>query len=245
MSAARALMSSAPTVEMREAVIGYGSVPVTERVDLSLQPGECFGIVGANGAGKTSLLRAITGEARVFHGDVLFHGRSMARVSGWRRARMGVSFVPEGRRLFTELTVGDNVASGALMLRKRERQSAEATAYEVFPQLQAFRNRRASALSGGEQQMLAIARAIAGAPNLILLDEPSLGLSPRAVSDLTAALRKVAAAGRTTILVVEQSLVIVRALCNRSAIMQLGRLETPGVTEQVLSEEAIREGFLR
>ncbi len=245
MSTAGAPAPTTPTVELRGAVIGYGAVPVTEHVNLTLQPGECFGIVGANGAGKTTLLRAITGDAKVFDGDVLFHGRSIVRMSGWKRARRGVSLVPEGRRLFTELSVADNVSSGTLSRRGDGKRDAELKAYEVFPQLQALRHRRAGVLSGGEQQMLAIARAIASGPDLMLLDEPSLGLSPRAVSELITALRRVAETKSTTILVVEQSLVIVRALCARAAIMQLGRLESPGVTQTVLSEEAVREGFLR
>ena len=235
---------SAVLLELRGAVFGYGSIPVTEPVELAVRPGECFGIVGANGAGKSTLLRAVAGGgARVLAGEILFAGRPLRGMSGWRRTRLGMSLVPEGRELFGELTVAENITAGAL--RGPGRGEAEARAYDVFPQLGKLRNRRAAVLSGGEQQMLAVARALAGRPRLMLLDEPSLGLSPRAVGELTAALRQVTSTGGTTILVVEQSLVMVRELCQRAAIMQLGRLERPGPVDAVLSDEAVREGFLR
>jgi branched-chain amino acid transport system ATP-binding protein len=237
--------TTTPALQLAATVFGYGSVPVTEALDLALTPGECFGIVGANGAGKSTLLRGITGNARVFSGDVRVEGDSVQGRSAWRRARMGVSLVPEGRNLFTELTVGDNINAGALTRSRAEQRDAEEQAYTLFPQLGPLRKRRAGVLSGGEQQMLAVARALAARPRLLLLDEPSLGLSPRAVLDLTASLRTVVAAGEMTVLVVEQSLVIVRDLCARAAIMQLGHLEPPGPTATVLSEESVREGFLR
>ena len=237
--------ATTPALQLSDTVFGYGSVAVTQPINLALAQGECFGIVGANGAGKSTLLRGLNGTARMLSGDVRVDGDSIQRRSPWRRARMGLSFVPEGRNLFTELTVSENIAAGALTRRRSEQRAAEDQAYELFPLLAPLRRRRAGVLSGGEQQMLAVARALAGAPRLLLLDEPSLGLSPRAVSELTASLQKVVTSGDMTVLVVEQSLVIVRHLCSRAAIMQLGKLEPPGPTEIVLSEESVREGFLR
>jgi branched-chain amino acid transport system ATP-binding protein len=237
--------TTTPALQLSQAVFGYGSVPVTHALDLELAPGESFGIVGANGAGKSTLLRGIAGQARVFGGTVRVDGTSLKGRSAWRRVRMGLGIVPEGRSLFPELTVAENIAAGALTRSRAEQHEIEAEAYRLFPLLKPLRTRRAAVLSGGEQQMLAVARALAGRPQLLLLDEPSLGLSPKAVSDLTASLREVVAAGSMTILVVEQSLVMVRELCTRAAIMQLGRLEPPGATEVVLSEESVREGFLR
>ena len=237
--------ATTPALQLSQTVLGYGSVAVTLPLDLALSPGECFGIVGANGAGKSTLLRGISGTARVLSGDVRVDGDSIQRRPPWRRARMGLSLVPEGRNLFTELTVSENIAAGALTRSRSEQRAAIDQAYELFPPLAALRRRRAGVLSGGEQQMLAVARALAGGPRLLLLDEPSLGLSPRAVSNLTTSLREVVTSGDMTVLVVEQSLVMVRHLCNRAAIMQLGHLEPPGPTEVVLSEESVREGFLR
>ena len=244
-STAPARPTTTPALQLAETVFGYGSVPVTEALDLSLSPGECFGIVGVNGAGKSTLLRGVTGTARLFGGNIRVDGKSIQGKASWRRARLGLSLVPEGRNLFTDLAVSENIVAGALTRSRADQREAVERAFELFPLLAPLRRRRAGVLSGGEQQMLAIARAFASRPRLLLLDEPSLGLSPRAISDLTTSLREVVRLGEMTVLVVEQSLAMVRDLCSRAAIMHLGHLEPPGPTEVVLSEESVREGFLR
>ena len=244
-STAPARPTTTPALQLAETVFGYGSVPVTEALDLSLSPGECFGIVGVNGAGKSTLLRGVTGTARLFGGDIRVDGEPIQGKASWRRARLGLSLVPEGRNLFTDLAVSENIVAGALTRSRADQREAVERAFELFPLLAPLRRRRAGVLSGGEQQMLAIARAFASRPRLLLLDEPSLGLSPRAISDLTTSLREVVRLGDMTVLVVEQSLAMVRDLCSRAAIMHLGHLEPSGPTAVVLSEESIREGFLR
>lgn len=206
---------------------GYGDLRVFADVDLELLEGECVGIVGPNGAGKTSVLRTIMGLCDQLGGELMLDGRPLARVSTLGRVRAGCILVPEGRELFAPLTARDNVLTG-LGGRKRHGDLL-AAALEVLPELEPHLDRKVGALSGGQQQMVALARAMVREPRVLLLDEPSQGLSPANADRITRAV--IAMRERTSIVVVEQSLERILGFADRLYTMVEGRLSPVAPTE--------------
>ncbi|HUQ22990.1 MAG TPA: ABC transporter ATP-binding protein [Gaiellaceae bacterium] len=233
-------MSRTPMLELDGLVVRYGSVPAVRGIDVTLERGELVGLIGPNGAGKSTTLHAIMGIVPAAEGEVRFAGRSIRGQAPEAIARAGVSLVPEGRRIFGELSVEENLLLG-LAARRRNGGAAEplAAAFELFPMLAETRARQAGALSGGQQQQLAIGRALVAAPEVLLLDEPSLGLSPTVVDAVFAALAAIRDRG-VTILLVEQRAQRTVALADRTLVLANGEVRMTlspadaGDTEQMI-----------
>jgi branched-chain amino acid transport system ATP-binding protein len=223
---------------------GYGPVRALHGVDLAVQEGGMVAILGPNGAGKTTLLRALTGMVHT-SGRISFGGRSLAGLSSSTIARLGVAHVPEGRGTFPALTVEENLRLGAYTRHDAAGVRADIDRwYRVFPQLAERRGQAAGNLSGGEQQMLAIARALLLRPRLLLLDEPSLGLAPMVTRELFAVLGLVKREQRTTMLLVEQNANLALELADHAYVLEAGRTVLAGPAGQVRSDEDVRRAYL-
>jgi branched-chain amino acid transport system ATP-binding protein len=203
--------------------IRYGAVEAVRDLSLEVKPGQIVGLIGPNGAGKSSTLHAIMGVAPIIGGDVRLAGRSLVGRRPEDIARSGIALVPEGRRIFAELTVEENLRLGRAARRARANGKGLAGAYELFPILREFRSRQAGALSGGQQQQLAIARALASDPDVLLLDEPSLGLAPKVVDVVFEALTQIRDRG-LAVLLVEQRAQRTVALADESHVLANGQL---------------------
>jgi branched-chain amino acid transport system ATP-binding protein len=229
---------SALTVEKLS--VRYGAVEAVRGLSLEVRSGQIVGLIGPNGAGKSSTLHAIMGVAPITGGDVRLEGRSLLRRRPEDIARRGIALVPEGRRIFGELTVEENLRLGLAARRARANGHGLARAYDLFPMLREFRSRHAGALSGGQQQQLAIGRALASDPDVLLLDEPSLGLAPKIVDVVFEALAKIRDAG-LAVLLVEQRAQRTVALADQSHVLANGQLrltlgpEDAGDTERLVA----------
>ena len=203
--------------------VRYGAVDAVRGLSLEVNPGQIVGLIGPNGAGKSSTLHAIMGSAPIIGGDVRFDGRSLVGRRPEEVARRGIALVPEGRRIFGELTVEENLRLGLAARREGRNGGGLARAYELFPMLREFRSRHAGALSGGQQQQLAIGRALASDPTVLLLDEPSLGLAPKIVDIVFETLTRIRDAG-VAVLLVEQRAQRTVALADESYVLANGEL---------------------
>jgi branched-chain amino acid transport system ATP-binding protein len=228
-------------VEALEA--GYGKAQVLFGVDLEVVENELVALLGANGAGKTTLLRAISGLVRPWSGRVLLEGQDLRGLSPAKRARMGLGHVPEGRQLFPLMTVEENLRLGAAFLAPgREREGYERV-YGLFPRLAERRRQLAGTLSGGEQQMLAIGRALMGFPKILLVDEPSLGLSPRLAEEVLLALKAVAGEG-VGVLLVEQNVALTLEVAERAYVLEHGKVVLEGPASALAQDPRVREAYL-
>jgi branched-chain amino acid transport system ATP-binding protein len=228
-------------VEALEA--GYGKAQVLFGVDLEVVENELVALLGANGAGKTTLLRAISGLVRPWSGRVLLEGQDLGGLSPAKRARMGLGHVPEGRQLFPLMTVEENLRLGAAFLAPgREREGYERV-YGLFPRLAERRRQLAGTLSGGEQQMLAIGRALMGFPKILLVDEPSLGLSPRLAEEVLLALKAVAKEG-VGVLLVEQNVALTLDVAERGYVLEQGKVVLQGPASALAQDPRVREAYL-
>jgi branched-chain amino acid transport system ATP-binding protein len=212
-----------PALALEDLEVRYGPVPAVRRLNLEVEKGELVGLIGPNGAGKSTTLHAVMGVVPAAAGDVRLDGRSIRGRAPESIARAGISLVPEGRRIFGELSVEDNLRLGLSARRKNGSADPLADAYALFPMLADFRRRHAGALSGGQQQQLAIGRALVAAPAVLLLDEPSLGLAPTIVDAVFAALTAIRERG-VTILLVEQRAQRTVALADRTYVLANGEL---------------------
>ena len=220
---------SEPLLNITDLEVAYGAVTALRGVWLTVAPGEVVALLGANGAGKSTLLRAISGIVRMKHGDISFSGQSIARLTPSQIVRAGVAHSPEGRRVFPGLTVAENLRLGAAA---RNAPMAEIAAdsekfYDLFPVLRERMHQTAGTLSGGEQQMLAVSRALMARPRLLLLDEPSLGVAPLIVKSIFGTLAALKAAG-TTMLIVEQDVRLVLSLADRAYVLRTGKIVLSG-----------------
>lgn len=226
---------------------GFGTVTVVRDATLQVDPGEFVSVVGANGVGKTTLLRAIVGAARVSAGSVTLDGRPLHGRSAHRVARAGIAIVPEGRGLVPDLSVRDNLLLGTVPWNRRYSSPAVTRAlaevYERFPVLGERARQGAGSLSGGEQQMVSIGRALVARPTLLVLDEPSLGLAPKLVRQVFADLAQVNRDG-ITVLVAEQNAAAALRVATRSYVMQGGRVVMEGTAQQIESSDELRAAFL-
>jgi branched-chain amino acid transport system ATP-binding protein len=219
---------------------GYGRIPILHGVSFALTEGEVVGVLGHNGMGKTTLLRALRGELKAMAGTIRFAGRDVTRASAAARARLGVGYVPQGRGIFPALSVEENLRMGEIA---RNGDSLLPQILEQFPILKALRGRRGGALSGGEQQILALARCLVGRPRLVLLDEPSEGIQPSIVDEIVTHLRSFQQSWGLTVLLVEQDLEVIAALASRVLIMQKGKIATE-VAPDALHDRAVVEELL-
>jgi branched-chain amino acid transport system ATP-binding protein len=220
----------------------YRGLRALQGVSLEVGRGEIVAVVGANGAGKSTLLKSIAGLVAT-DGSIEFEGQSLRRVAAHRITRMGVSMVPEGRRLFPRLSVEDNLRLGAYARRGVDRFKPLELVFSLFPRLRERLAQRAETLSGGEQQMLAIGRALMTQPRFLMLDEPSQGIMPRLVDDILAAVERIRDLG-VTVLLVEQRLVEALAIADRAYVLQTGRIVMAGPAAAILADGAVRKAYL-
>ena len=233
-----------PRLELRALNVRYGATGVVHGLDLSVQPGEIVALLGANGAGKTSTLRAISRQGVRSTGSIVFDGVDISHLGAAAAARAGIAHVPEGRGTFGELTVAENLRVGALS--RRDRQAVQrdmADLLELFPRLAERAAQPAGTLSGGEQQMLAIARALMSRPALLLLDEPSFGIAPRITQEIYQFLHRLRRDG-TTALVVEQNAELALGLADRAYVLECGRVAAEGPPAALRQDEGIRRSYL-
>lgn len=221
----------------------YGSLTVCKDVSLSVRPGELLALIGPNGAGKTSLVGAMNGTVAGI-GQVTLDGRRLDPLASWRRVGIGLTTVPDGRGLFPSLSVADNLRLGALLTEKRKRAQAMADALDLFPFLKSRWNDAAGALSGGQQQMLAIAKCMACSPRVLLLDEPTQGLAPIIVDELAEVLRKLRARG-LPILLVEQNHHLVESVADRFIVLVGGKVVLEGVNADLADRDRIAGLYLQ
>ena len=220
----------------------YRGLRALQDVSLTVARGEIVAVVGANGAGKSTLLKAIAGLVAA-DGAISFEGRSLSAMPAHRIARLGVSMVPEGRRLFPRLSVEDNLRLGAYAKRGADRFAPLELVFSLFPRLQERLAQRAETLSGGEQQMLAIGRALMTGPRFLMLDEPSQGIMPRLVDDIMAAVTRIRELG-VTVLLVEQRLVEALGIADRAYVLQTGRIVLSGPAADIAADRAVQRAYL-
>lgn len=231
-------------LEVSDLAVEYDGVRALQGVTLCAEPGTIVALIGSNGAGKTTLLRAISGIVRATHGTIRFGGEDITRLPAHDIVRLGIAHVPEGRHVFASVTVRDNLLLGAYGLHNRaERERRMAAAYETFPRLRERLAQRASTLSGGEQQMLAIARGTMSAPSLLMLDEPSLGIAPKLIPTIYAGIARIAAGG-TSVLLVEQNVRDALGLADRAFVLQTGRVAIEGDAKALLDDPQVQRAFL-
>ncbi|MBC7261737.1 MAG: ABC transporter ATP-binding protein [Chloroflexi bacterium] len=222
----------------------YGDVRALNNVSLEVKKGEIFALLGANGAGKSSTLRSIVGLLRVSQGTIEFQGQRIENRNPVDIVKRGISLVFEGRRVFPELTVRENLIAGAYMVKDAKvRQERMAELFERFPRLAERQAQLAGSLSGGEQQMLAIARALISKPSLLLMDEPSMGLAPKVVDEVFQVIVELNNAG-TTILLVEQNAQRALEIATRAAVLETGRVVLTGTAAELLQHEQVRAAYL-
>jgi len=236
---------STPLLEMRNIETYYGPIMAIRGVSLTVEEGEIVAVLGANGAGKTTLLKTACGALDSNKGQVLFDGRQIqCRDPDWV-ARQGIAHVPEGREVFPFLSVAENLAMGAFNRRDRDAVARDLeTVYAYFPALGSLQKKMAAYLSGGQQQMLAIGRGFMARPRLLLLDEPSLGLSPALVQEIFGIIRRLNSEQGMTILLVEQNAAIALDVSSRGYVMEVGGMVMDGPSDRLLESEDIKEFYL-
>jgi branched-chain amino acid transport system ATP-binding protein len=229
-------------LDVRNLEARYGRIPALKGIDLRIRAGEMVALVGANGAGKSTLLRALSGVQRS-SGEILFEGENLQSLPPHERVALGIVHAPEGRQVFGPLSVEDNLRLGAY--RRGRAQSARSLerVYAMFPVLAERREQAAGSLSGGQQQMLAIGRALMAQPRLLLLDEPSMGLAPRLVAEIFACVRRLRAAD-TALLLVEQNARAALAIADRGYVLETGRIVLTGTGTGLLADEKVRAAYL-
>ncbi|HIF6624795.1 TPA: ABC transporter ATP-binding protein [Serratia marcescens] len=230
-------------LEFREVDVFYGPIQALRQVSLQVNAGETVALIGANGAGKSTLLMSIFGQPRIAGGQILFRGEDISRRSTHFVASSGIAQAPEGRRIFPDMSVEENLLMGTITVGNRYLEEDLPRVFELFPRLKERRNQRAMTMSGGEQQMLAIARALMSRPKLLLLDEPSLGLAPIVVRQIFGVLRELTRSGMTLFLV-EQNANHALKLSDRGYVMVNGQIRLTGSGEELLNDPQVRKAYL-
>ena len=230
-------------LELEEVRSAYGRIEVLHGVSLEVRAGEIVALVGANGAGKSTLLKAISGVQPITYGRMRFAGEPLERVRAHARVGLGIAQVPEGRQLFTPLSVEDNLLLGAWVRRSAPPASQLDRVYALFPMLAELRKLAAGSLSGGQQQMLAVGRALMAGPRLLLLDEPSMGLAPILVAQILEILGRLKHDG-VTVLLVEQNARAALSIADRGYVMETGRVTASGSAGALLADNRVRAAFL-
>jgi branched-chain amino acid transport system ATP-binding protein len=229
---------------VNELVLAYGKIVAVKGVDLTIESGRVVCLIGANGAGKTTILRGISGLLRPKSGKVEFQGEVISRLPSYRIARMGVVLVPEGRQIFTQMSVGENLRMGGYLVdNQQELQRRLDEVVALFPRLRERLGQSAGSLSGGEQQMLAMGRALMAQPNVLLLDEPSMGLAPKLVEEIFELIAKLKAAQRT-ILLVEQNARLALEVSDDAYVLETGRIRLSGKAHEIATDERVLAAYL-
>jgi branched-chain amino acid transport system ATP-binding protein len=233
-----------PLLQLQGLCVRYGSVQALQGIDLAVQQGELVALLGANGAGKSTTLRAISQLVPAAAGTIRWHGGAINGIAPERTVKLGIGHCPEGRRVLARQSVADNLKLGAWLRRDRPAIAADLErCYGMFPRLAERRSQLAGSLSGGEQQMLAIARALMGRPTLLMLDEPSLGLAPKLVAEVMAALRGLRAEG-LTMLLVEQNASAALAIADRAYVLVSGRVAQQGSAADLSQDDRVKAAYL-
>jgi branched-chain amino acid transport system ATP-binding protein len=233
-----------PVLEVNHIKVRYSGLPVVHDISLSVNAGQTVCVVGANGSGKSTLLRAIMGSRRIFHGEILFKGQPIHHLSTEAIVRKGIVYVPEEKMLFKPLSVADNLLLGAYTLKDAKRIDENlAYVYAMFPRLKERSNQAVSTLSGGEQQMVAVGRGLMSNPQILMLDEPSLGLSPLLVNNIFAILHQINQEGMT-ILLVEQNVHHSLKLAQRAYVLENGELVKEGLSQDLLQDDKVCKAYL-
>jgi branched-chain amino acid transport system ATP-binding protein len=224
--------------------VHYGAIQALHGVSIAVEPGEIVTLIGANGAGKSTTLRAVSGLVKHSGGSIKFDGKSLAGLAAHKILRLGLAQVPEGRGIFPNLTVDENLDLGAFVRKNRKDVLSDRDrAFALFPRLKERLNQRAGTLSGGEQQMLAIGRALLARPRLLLLDEPSLGLAPQLVQTIFKIIREINASG-TTIFLVEQNAHMALQVANRAYVLEVGNVVMQGDAKTLAASEEVKKAYL-
>jgi branched-chain amino acid transport system ATP-binding protein len=233
-----------PLLQVGDLQVAYGAITALTGVSLSVGKGEIVALIGANGAGKTSTLRAISGMVKPKNGVITLAGKSIGGKKSHELVPLGMAHAPEGRGIFLNLTVDENLSLGAYLRRDSDGiEKDREQAFELFPRLRERREQRAGTLSGGEQQMLAVGRALMSRPSLLLLDEPSLGLAPQVIEKIFSILRMVNEQG-VSILLVEQNAHLALGLCHYAYVLETGAVVMEGLGKDLLASEEIRKAYL-
>lgn len=231
-------------LEIKDLEVFYGMIQAIKGVSFEVNEGEVIALIGANGAGKTTILHTITGLLEAKKGTVIFDGKDVTKIPAHRIVSMGMAHVPEGRRVFANLTVYQNLKMGAYTRKdKTEIEETLKTVYKRFPRLEERHNQLAGTLSGGEQQMLAMGRALMSHPRILLMDEPSMGLSPIFVNEIFDIIKEVSAGG-TTVLLVEQNAKKALSISDRGYVLETGRIVLEGKSEELLNNDSIKKAYL-
>lgn len=231
-------------LEVHNLRVHYGAVEAIKGISFRIEAGEMVGLIGANGAGKSTILRALSGLVQPSGGTIEFQGKSLVGLPPHQIIRLGIGHVPEGRRLFPKMSVLENLKMGAyLRHNKTETEGTLGMIYEHFPILKERSTQRAGSLSGGEQQMLATARALMNRPQLLLLDEPSIGLSPILTAEIGKIVQQINAMGVTTILV-EQNAMLALTLGQRGYVLETGSIAMQGKAQELLQDEGVKKAYL-
>lgn len=231
-------------LSMENVTTGYGKAQVLKKVNISLEKGEIVALIGANGAGKTTSLRCITGIIKPWEGTIKFNNQKIDALEPYEIVSLGISYCPEGRDIFANLSVYENLKVGGYLVKdRREFKSNLNRIYELFPRLQERRNQIAGSLSGGEQQMLAIGRALMSKPSVLLLDEPSLGLAPIIMESIFETIKQVNSSG-TSILLVEQNVSLALDLAERAYVLEKGEIKLSGEGKDLRESEYVKNSYL-
>lgn len=231
-------------LEVKDLSVYYGMIQAIKGISFEVNQGEVIALIGANGAGKTTTLHAVTGLVPVKSGSILFEGKDISKTPGHKIVSMGMAHVPEGRRVFAQLSVYENLKMGAYTRKdKNEIRESLEMVYSRFPRLEERKNQMAGTLSGGEQQMLAMGRALMSHPKIILMDEPSMGLSPIFVNEIFDIIEQVSAGG-TTVLLVEQNAKKALSIANRAYVLETGKIILEGSADKLLSDESVKKAYL-
>jgi branched-chain amino acid transport system ATP-binding protein len=232
-----------PILKVSGLKVAYGGIAAVKGVSFEVQPGELVSMIGANGAGKTTTLKAVTGVQAVQSGDIEFLGRPIKGQGAWDLVKQGLVMVPEGRGTFTRMSITENLQMGAFIRNDNEIESDIERVFALFPRLKERRNQLAGTMSGGEQQMLAMGRALMARPKLLLLDEPSMGLSPIMVDKIFEVVADIHAKG-TTVLLVEQNASRALGLANRGYVMDSGEITMAGEAKALLADPKVQAAYL-
>ena len=231
-------------LEVKDLQVYYGMIQALKGVSFEVNQGEVIALIGANGAGKTTTLHTLTGLLPAKQGSIIFEGKDITKVPAHKIVEMGIAHVPEGRRVFSQLSVYENLKMGAYT-RKDKKEIAEnlENVYKRFPRLEERKNQRAGTLSGGEQQMLAMGRALMSNPKMIVMDEPSMGLSPIFVNEIFDIIEKVSAGG-TTVLLVEQNAKKALSIADRAYVLETGNIVLSGDAKVLMNDDSIKKAYL-
>ena len=230
-------------LKVQDLSVHYGMIQAVHNVSFEVKQGEVVSLIGANGAGKTTILRTISGLVRPSNGHIIFEGKNIEKAAPQKIVADGLSQVPEGRHVFSGLTVQENLDMGAFLRKDSTLKEDFEQIFAKFPILKERRNQDAATLSGGEQQMLAMGRALMSKPKLLLLDEPSMGLAPIFIKEIFSIIQEIQAQG-TTVLLIEQNAKMALSIANRGYVLETGKIVLEGTGKELLASEAVRKAYL-